>query len=92
MLAHEHDNQTSIQLAGETNCVVLLVNYSLSPEVRFPVALEECYTVVSHATNPEHASKLRVDPTRVALGGDSAGGNLTAAVTSKLCELMLRLH
>ncbi|CAO0793146.1 unnamed protein product [Mucor circinelloides] len=69
------------KLAGETNCVVLLVNYSLSPEVRFPVALEECYTVVSHATNPEHASKLRVDPTRVALGGDSAGGNLTAAVT-----------
>ena len=63
---------------------MLLVNYSLSPEVRFPVALEECYTVVSHATDPELAAKLRVDPKRVALGGDSAGGNLTAAVTSKL--------
>lgn len=62
---------------------MLLVNYSLSPEVRFPVALEECYTVVSHATDPELAAKLRINPKRVALGGDSAGGNLTAAVTSK---------
>ncbi|CEP11517.1 hypothetical protein [Parasitella parasitica] len=69
------------KLAAEANCAVLFVNYSLSPEVRFPVALEECYTVVSHATTPELAEKLKVDPTRVALGGDSAGGNLTAAVT-----------
>ncbi|KAI8643285.1 Alpha/Beta hydrolase protein [Parasitella parasitica] len=69
------------KLAGEANCAVLLVNYSLSPEVRFPVALEECYTVVSHATTPDLAAKLKVDPTRVAVGGDSAGGNLTAAIT-----------
>lgn len=63
------------------NCVTILVNYSLSPEVKFPVALHECYSVVSYATNPETAAKLNIDPTRVALGGDSAGGNMTAGVT-----------
>jgi acetyl esterase len=46
--------------------------------------LEECYDVISYVTSTESAKKLRVDPTRVALGGDSAGGNLTIAVTCKM--------
>lgn len=63
---------------------MLLVHYSLSPEVKFPVALEECFDVVSYATSAKSAKRLRIDPTRVAVGGDSAGGNLTIAVTRKM--------
>ncbi|CAO3655551.1 unnamed protein product [Mucor hiemalis] len=65
------------KLAGEIRAAVFLVNYSLAPENKYPVALEECYSVVAHVTSAEHAAKYKVDPTRVALGGDSAGGNLT---------------
>jgi acetyl esterase len=69
------------KLAGETHCAVFLVKYSLSPEVRFPVAVEECYSVTEYVSTPEHAKSLNVDPTRVAVGGDSAGGNLTISTT-----------
>ncbi|KAI9273147.1 Alpha/Beta hydrolase protein [Helicostylum pulchrum] len=65
-----HDN-------GEANCVVILAHYSLSPEVRYPVAVEECYSVFKWATNPDNASKLFFDPTKVAMGGDSSGASLT---------------
>lgn len=58
-----------------------MVNYSLSPEVRFPVAVEECYSVTAHVSDPANAASLHIDPTRVAVGGDSAGGNLTISTT-----------
>lgn len=70
-------------MAGETSCVVFMVHYSLSPEAKFPVALEECYSVVAYVSDPATAEKVFADPTRVAVGGDSAGGNLSAAVTRK---------
>lgn len=72
-----------------TNCAVFMVHYSLSPEVKFPVALEECYSVVAHVLDPDNADTLRIDPTRVAVGGDSAGGNLSAAVTRKFIPVHL---
>jgi acetyl esterase len=56
----------------------------LSPEVKFPVALNESYSVVEYLTNTKTASKLNVDPKRVVVGGDSAGGNLSAAVSCKV--------
>lgn len=71
-------------MADEVKCVVLSVDYSLSPEVKFPVALEESYSVVSYVSSSETAAKLNVDPTRVAVGGDSAGGNLATAITCKM--------
>lgn len=73
-------------MAVEANCVVLLVHYSLSPEVKFPVAIEEGYSIVAYATNPETAAKLSIDPTRVAVGGDSSGSNLAIAITRNVCR------
>ncbi|KAI9273146.1 Alpha/Beta hydrolase protein [Helicostylum pulchrum] len=73
------------KLAGETHCAVFFVNYSLSPEVKFPVATEECYSVIKYVSNPEHAKASRIDPIRVAVGGDSAGGNL-AIITTLLAK------
>lgn len=69
------------KIASEANCAVIYVHYSLSPEARFPVALEECYSVLSWATNPANSDTLKIDPTRVAIAGDSSGGNLAIATT-----------
>ena len=65
------------EYALATGCAVVSVDYALSPEARFPQALEECAAVVRHlaANGPAWA----IDPTRIALGGDSAGGNLALA-------------
>ena len=55
-------------------CAVVSVDYALSPEAKFPQALEECAAVVRWvAANGE---QWGLDPKRIAVGGDSAGGNL----------------
>ena len=63
---------------------VLSVAYRLAPEVRFPVPLDDCW----HATRwaAEHVAELSADPSRLAVGGDSAGGNLAAAVALRARE------
>jgi acetyl esterase len=74
-------------LAAATGCVVVAVNYQKVPEHRFPVPLDDCYA--GFVWTREHATELDVDPDRVAVAGDSAGGNLAAAVCLKaraLCE------
>jgi acetyl esterase len=54
----------------------------LSPEVKYPVALEECYATLCWIQ--ENAASIHVDPKRLAVSGDSAGGNLSAALSSKI--------
>lgn len=69
------------EYAARAEMVVIGVDYDLSPEVRFPVALEQVVAVVRWASI--QAKGLGIDATRLALGGDSAGGNMTftAALT-----------
>jgi acetyl esterase/lipase len=61
--------------AGEM--AVVSVDYALSPEARFPQALEECAAIVRHLA--ANAPDWGIDPKRLVLGGDSAGGNLALA-------------
>lgn len=65
-------------LARRTPCLVVSVDYRLAPEHKFPAALEDAWGAVS--LMPGRAAAWNGDPTRVAVGGDSAGGNLATVV------------
>ncbi|HKV92251.1 MAG TPA: alpha/beta hydrolase [Candidatus Angelobacter sp.] len=66
-------------LVNATNAVFVFVNYTPSPEGQFPVPIEQAYAATKYVA--EHGKELGVDSSRLALAGDSVGGNMTAAVT-----------
>jgi len=79
-----HDNVCAA-LTNRADCLTVSVDYRLAPEDPFPAAVEDSYAVVEWVA--EHGDRLNADTDRLAVAGDSAGGNLTAAVT-----LMARDH
>jgi len=76
--AHTHDRLVR-ELAVGAGAAVVFPEYSLSPEARYPVAIEQNYAVARWVV-AEGASK-GFDTTRIAVAGDSVGGNMTAALT-----------
>ncbi|TCI26302.1 alpha/beta hydrolase [Exiguobacterium sp. SH5S4] len=71
-------------LANEVDCTVISVGYRLAPEHKFPAPVEDAYDALVWIG--EHASELNVDASRLAVGGDSAGGTLatvSALITSE---------
>ncbi|MFG3006583.1 alpha/beta hydrolase [Streptomyces calvus] len=76
--AHTHDRLVR-ELAVGTRAAVVFPEYDLSPEARYPVAIEQNYAVARWIVTDGAAKDL--DATRIAVAGDSVGGNMTAALT-----------
>ncbi|MFJ8978131.1 alpha/beta hydrolase [Streptomyces sp. NPDC102282] len=76
--AHTHDRLVR-ELAVATGAAVVFPEYDLSPEARYPVAIEQNYGVARWITREGHLKGL--DGGRIAVAGDSVGGNMTAALT-----------
>ena len=74
-------NRVCARMAQSTGCIVASVEYRLAPEYRFPTAFEDCYAAAK--TLYTNHSILKIHPDQITIMGDSAGGNLTAAVCLK---------
>ncbi len=77
-----HDHACRV-LATQGDCIVVALDYRLSPEFKFPAALEDCMAALRWLAL--HAVEIGGDPARMAVGGDSAGGNLAA-----VCAILAR--
>ncbi|MDP3935625.1 MAG: alpha/beta hydrolase [Alphaproteobacteria bacterium] len=72
------------RLAKEANCIIVSVDYRLAPEHPYPAAIEDAEVV--YAWCQQNASALGAKVDQIAVGGDSAGGTISAALTSLLVE------
>ena len=66
------------EIARGTGAAVVFVDYDRSPEARFPVAIEQAYAATKYVA--DHGTELGLDPARIAIAGDSVGGNMVAVV------------
>jgi acetyl esterase len=75
----ESNDDLCMRFVKEANCVVVSVDYRLAPEHPYPAPIEDCYAALKWIA--DNAETLNIDPKRIGVAGNSAGGGLTAALT-----------
>lgn len=76
--ADTHD-RLAREIANGAKAAVVFVDYDRSPEARYPIAIEQAYAATKYVV--EHAKEFHIDASRLAVAGDSVGGNMAAVVT-----------
>ncbi|MEA4919398.1 MAG: alpha/beta hydrolase [Clostridiaceae bacterium] len=77
---HTHDKLVR-ELASRTNSVVLFPEYSLSPEAKYPIAIEQCYSILQQIPSIAKSLNLQVNLNTLTVAGDSVGGNMATVMT-----------
>lgn len=72
-------------LAKKTNSIIVAVNYQKAPEHKFPIPFDDCYSALEWVF--ANVEEWNIDPNKIGVGGDSAGGNLASAVALKARDL-----
>ncbi len=85
---HTHDRLVC-ELAVGANAAVVFVNYTPSPEAQFPKPIEEAFAATQYIV--DHGKEFNLDPSRLAVVGDSVGGNMTIAMTLLAKEKGLKI-
>jgi len=85
----ENSEGTARRLANGAGCIVVNVDYPLAPEAKFPAGPHACIAVSKWVM--ANAVELGGDPSRIAVGGDSAGGNLSAIVSNTVPGIAYQL-
>ena len=80
----EQGNDICSRIAADLGIIVVSVDYRLAPEHPFPAGLEDCYAALEWIHHGSHA--LDIDASRVAVGGDSAGGGLAACLAQMAAD------
>ena len=78
------------ELALRVQCSVIVVDYARAPESPYPAAKHQCISALKYVH--DHASALNIDTERIAIAGDSAGGNLAAAVALEAAKRNISLR
>ncbi|KAK7115746.1 neutral cholesterol ester hydrolase 1-like [Littorina saxatilis] len=84
VLSADSYSATTYYIAWKLNVVVVSIDYRLAPEHPYPAPFEDCLKATVHLLRK--AVKYDIDPSRIAIAGDSAGGNLATAVALKLSK------
>lgn len=77
---HTHEKLVR-ELAYRTNSVVIFPEYTRSPEAKFPVAIEQCYSILNQIPNILKCKKINANINTLTVAGDSVGGNMAIAMT-----------
>lgn len=77
---HTHDKLVR-ELAARTNSIVFFPEYSLSPEAKYPTAIEQCYAILEDLPEIVCKNNISVNLSNITVAGDSAGGNMATVMT-----------